>query len=237
MPLSGGSKFFDPEEYFYPKMLIEINGKPMIQYSIENFLPLGEDLKFIFIIKKNDCHEFHLDYTLRLLTEGKCEFIILDGDTKGSVCSSLLAIDYIDNSHPLIVANFDQFFDCDLISLIRQLQLSSCDAGCLTFTSTHPRWSYALVGQHDNVLETSEKRPISRNAIAGFYYFKYGHDFVRAAQSMIRKYYVCNDVFYTSFVFNELILEDKVVKAIKISDNSYRTFYTPQKIDEFEKTL
>jgi hypothetical protein len=36
IPLSGGSKFFDSEEYFYPKMLVEIMGKPMIQL-IENF--------------------------------------------------------------------------------------------------------------------------------------------------------------------------------------------------------
>ena len=237
MPLGGGSKFFDREEYFYPKMLIEIQGKPMVQHAIENLQGLNQDAQFIFVVKRSDCLEFHLDETLRLLTNGQCKIVMLDRDTKGAACSSLIAIDLINNDDQLIIANFDQLFDGDIASYLKQLQSSACDAGCITFDSTHPRWSYVLLNDDGQVLEAAEKRPLSRNAIAGFYYYKHGHDYVKAAQSVIRKSCSNSDVFYVSPTFNELILENKRVVAFSIPNKRYHSFYTPQKIEEFEKGL
>ena len=237
MPLGGGSKFFNRDEYFYPKMLIEIQGKPMVQHAIENLQSLGKDLQFIFVVKRSDCAEFHLDETLRLLTNNQCKIVKLDHDTKGAACSSLLAIDLINNEDPLVIANFDQVFDCDLASYLNQFQSSSANAACITFDSTHPRWSYVLTNSQGEVLEAAEKRPLSRHAIAGFYYFKHGQEFVEAAQSVIRKSCSNADVFYISPAFNELILQNKTVKAIPVANELYHSFYTPQKIEEFEKGL
>lgn len=237
MPLSGDSKFFEREKYFYPKMLIEIQGKPMVQHAIENLQSLDEDLQFIFVVKSSDCAEFHLDATLQLLTDGKCQIVMLDHDTKGAACSSLIAVDLINNVDPLVIANFDQLLECDLNEVFNRFVSSACDAGCITFNSTHPRWSYALLDEDGMVLETAEKRPLSRNAIAGFYYYQHGHDFVKAAQSMIRKSCSKAEIFFISPTFNELILANKLVKAVIVPNEFYHSFYTPQKIEEFEKGL
>lgn len=237
IPLSGGSKFFDSEEYFYPKMLIEVLGKPMIQHAIENLQSLQKDLQFIFVVKKSDCMKFHLDDTLRLLTDGKCKIIVLDQETKGAACSALMAVDAINDSNPLVIANFDQVIDGNLADVFNELSRSDSDAGCLVFNTTHPRWSFVLLDEDDYVLETAEKRPLSRNAIAGFYYYKQGKDFVEAAQSMILKSCSNADVFYISPTFNELILKGKKIKALRIPNEKYHSFYTPQKIEEYEKGL
>lgn len=237
MPLSGGSKFFDSEEYFYPKMLIEILGKPMIQHAIENLQTIAQESQFIFVVKKSDCIQFHLDDTLRLLTDGKCQIIILDEETKGAACSALMAIDTINNNNPLVIANFDQVIDENLADRFDELSSSNSDAGCLVFNTTHPRWSFVLLDGDNYILETAEKRPLSKNAIAGFYYYKQGQDFVQAAQSMILKSCSNTDVFYISPTFNELILKNKKIKALRIQNKNYHSFYTPQKIEEFESGL
>lgn len=237
MPLSGGSKFFDSEEYFYPKMLVEIQGKPMVQYAIENIQTLHKDLNFIFVVKRSDCAKFHLDDTLRLLASPNCKIIMLDHETKGAACSALMAIDEINNDNPLIISNFDQIIDSDLAALYSDLETSKADAGCLVFETTHPRWSFVLLDDEDFVVETAEKRPLSRNAIAGFYYYKHGADFVGAAQSMIRKQCSNSENFFVSPTFNELILRGKKIKSLRILNERYHSFYTPQKVEEYEKGL
>lgn len=237
MPLSGGSKFFDSEEYFYPKMLIEIQGKPMVQHAIENLQTIGDDLQFIFVVKKGDCAKFHLDETLRLLTNGACKIIVLENETQGAACSALMAVNEINNDCPLIISNFDQIIDDNFSQLYLQLGASKADAGCLVFSTTHPRWSFVLLDDQDFVLETAEKRPLSRNAIAGFYYYKHGKDFVDAAQVMILKSCSNTDNFYISPTFNELILKNIKIKALRIANDKYHSFYAPQKIEEFERGL
>ena len=52
------------------------------------------------------------------------------------------------------------------------------DGGVIVFDSVHPRWSFVRVDKAGFVIETAEKRPISRLATAGFYYFRRGADFV-----------------------------------------------------------
>ena len=43
IPLAGGNAFFsDQAEYQFPKPLIEINGRPMIQWVFENLQTIEE---------------------------------------------------------------------------------------------------------------------------------------------------------------------------------------------------
>jgi ribosomal protein L31 len=111
------------------------------------------------------------------------------------------------------------------------------DAGVITFKSLHPRWSYVRLDEHQRVVETSEKRPISRNAIACIYYFKIGRDFVESAMSIVQKDSHVNGIFYISSTLNEMILKEKSVTSIEVETSKYHTFYTPQKIKEYESNL
>ena len=168
-PLAGKSNFFPENKYPFPKPLIEINDKMMIEIVIENYKNINE-VNFIFVISENDCKKFHLDNTLNLLTDGNCQIVKLQNETKGAACSALMAIEYIDNDIPLIIANADQVFEEDLEKVIRSFE--EYDGGVITFESAHPRWSYVKVDRNSFVVEASEKKPISKKAVAGFYYFR-----------------------------------------------------------------
>jgi len=91
--------------------------------------------------------------------------------------------------------------------------------------------------EYQHVVETAEKRPISRHAVAGLYYFKKGHDFVDSAMSMIQKDSSVNGSFYISPTLNEMILKGKVITTTSVNTDDYHTFYTPQKIKEYETQL
>jgi dTDP-glucose pyrophosphorylase len=231
----GKSPFFDSPQFYFPKPLIEINGKTMIELVIENLNMIAEEKKYFFVVNQTDCVKHHLDDVLRILTDNKSKILRLDKETKGAACSALMAVDHINNDNPLIIANSDQVIDDDLNNVIAQFQEQKADAGVICFENIHPRWSYVRFDENNRVIETAEKRPLSKNAIAGFYYFKHGKDFVRAAKKTILKDARVNGLFYIAPTLNELILEDMNIRHFKIKASKYHTFYSPQKIYEFEQ--
>lgn len=233
IPLGGSSLFFETEEYVFPKPLIEIRGKSMIETVIDNLSSIAGEKRFIFIVHAQHCAKYHLDNVLRILVP-RCEIIMLDGDTKGAVCSALLAVDFIDTEDALIISNGDQIIDASLNDIIASLS-KEADAAVVGIDTVHPRWSYARLDEAGWVVEAAEKRPISRHAIAGFYYFKKGKNFVHAAMQSIKKESVVDDLYYVAPTLNELILENKKIAYIEISKERYHTFYSPQKIKEFEE--
>lgn len=233
IPLAGSNQFFNEIEYPYPKPLIEINNKTMIEHVIENFDSIKEEKQFIFIVNNEDCKKYHLDNVLNLLTDSRCKIIKIDNQTKGAACSAMMAIGYINNDDKLIIANSDQLFDDNLGNIISEFK--DIDGGVITFNSIHPRWSYARIDENNNIVETAEKRPLSKNAIAGLFYFRMGKDFISSAMSMIQKDASVNDLYYISPTLNEMVLQNKKMIICKIDNNKYHTFYTPQKIQEYER--
>lgn len=235
IPLAGKNQFFPEAECPFPKPLIEFNGKTMIEHIIDNFSTIQKEKQFIFIVNSEDCKKHHLDNVLNILTNHTCKIIKLDNETKGAACSALMAVEHIDNEIPLIISNADQLFDICLDEVISSFDNS--DAGVITFESIHPRWSYVRLDSENRVTETAEKRPISKSAIAGFYYFKNGSDFINSSSKMIKKDASVNGLYYVSPVLNEMVLENKTINVFKIENTKYHTFYTPQKIKEYERLM
>lgn len=235
IPMAGEREDFSDSQYTFPKPLIEIGPKTVIERVVDNLSTVAEQVQFIFVISNNDCRKYHLDSTLNIITGGRCRIIRLDRQTKGSSCSALMAIEHIASETPLLIANSDQIFEDSVAGLISDFQ--TADAGVVTFNSVHPRWSYVRLDEHGKVVEIAEKRPLSRYAIAGLYYFRRGQDFVDAAMQMIRKDESVNGSFFISPALNQLILADKTIRIRNIDVDRYHTFYTPKKITEYESRL
>ncbi len=232
-----GIPFFDAGEYQYPKPLIEIDGRPLIEHVINCLNSIEQDKRFVFIINAADAKKYHLDRVLQLITPENTIVLQIGQETRGAVCSALLAIEHINNSDPLIISNSDHVFDCNLNPVISAFEKQSLDAGLICFDSVHPKWSFARLDANQNVIETAEKRPLSRNAIAGFYYFKHGMDFIGAAMKTIEKNASLDGKYYISPTLNELVLQNKLIRIHSIPSSSYKSLYSQHKIREYEEFL
>jgi dTDP-glucose pyrophosphorylase len=237
IPLAGPSKFFNEGEYPFPKPLIEINGTTMIQHVIDNLNTISLDKNFIFIVKKEDCVKYHLDNVLRLLTNNKCEIVELENETKGAACSALMAVEKINNDNMLLISNGDQIIFEDFNTVINNFVKNNADAGTICFDSVHPKWSYVRLDEFNNVVETAEKRPISNYAIAGWYFFKKGQNFVNATMKSIKNDASVNGLYYIAPTLNEMILSNKTIRIHKIEARKYYSFYSPEKIKEFDRMV
>lgn len=230
IPLAGKSLFFDEADFIFPKPLVEINAKPMIELVINNLSQI-KGANFIFVLKESDVKRYFLDDTIKLLAS-EAKFVIIKDETMGAACSAMLAIDYIDNENELIICNGDQIIEQDLEALL--IEFNGADAGVLCFESIHPRYAYVRLDGQNFIQEAFEKKPVSKDAVAGFFYFKKGRDFLRACELMILKDASFEGKFWLSLSLNELILQNKILKAVHIDKNAYHTFYSPKKIAEFE---
>lgn len=232
IPMSGAGTSFIQAGYTFPKPLIDINGKPMIQIVIENLTPKIEH-NFIFVYKKEyDKYSLHQIFNN---TARGFRAIPLIAPTQGALCSVLNAVDYINNDQELIVANADQLIDIAIDDFINFARASYADGVIMTFNSQHPRWSYARVDKTGNVLEVAEKKVISDQATVGIYYFKKGSSFVKASFSMIEKNIRFNNDFYVCPVFNEMVLSGKKIINWEIKQSQMHGLGTPEDLNRYLK--
>lgn len=212
IPMAGAGKRFADAGYIFPKPLIEINNKPMIQWVIES---LNLKANYIFIIQKEHQEKYNVKSVLNILQPG-CKIIELDHVTKGAACTTLLAKKYIDNSNPLIIANSDQYIKWNSSKVLYDINTKNLDGAILTFESIHPKWSYAKCDEDGFVTEVAEKKVISRNATVGIYYWKHGSDYVSSAVKMIKKKITVNNEFYVCPTYNEFLAKNKKVKIFNV---------------------
>jgi len=214
IPMAGAGSRFTDAGYTFPKPLIDVNGKPMIQTVVEN---LGLDANYIFIVQKEHREKYNLDTMLNLIVPN-CKVVEVDGVTEGAACTTLIAKDLINNDQPLFIANSDQYVEWDSVDFMYKMNESGVDGGIVTFKATHPKWSYAKVDGIGMVTEVAEKNPISDNATVGFYYWKHGKDYVTYAEDMVVLDQRVNGEFYVCPVFNNAIHNGKVIKTYQVKE-------------------
>jgi len=212
IPMAGAGARFQQAGYTFPKPLIDVESKPMIQVVVDN---LNIDATFTYVVQKEHRLKYNLDTLLKLITPG-CNIVEVDGITEGAACTTLLAKEFINNNEPLLMANSDQFIEWDSNEFMYKMIEQKVDGGILTFNAIHPKWSFAKIDEYGYVTEVAEKNPISNIATVGVYYWAKGSDYVKYAEQMISKNIRTNNEFYVCPVFNEAISGGKKIKTFNI---------------------
>ena len=212
IPMAGAGSRFEQAGYTFPKPLIEVKGKPMIQVVVEN---LNIKANYIYVVQKTHREKYNLDTLLNLITPG-CKIVETEGVTEGAACTALLTKEHINSENPLFFANSDQFVEWDSNEFMYKMNETDVDGGIVSFRATHPKWSFAKVDENGLVTEVAEKNPISDIATVGYYYWKHGSDFVKYAEQMIENNIRVNNEFYVCPVFNQAIADGKQIRTFDI---------------------
>jgi HAD superfamily hydrolase (TIGR01509 family) len=231
IPIAGEGSRFLAAGYTFPKPLIEVFQKPMIQIVIEN---LSIEANFIYLIRKEHDDKYNISSLLKAITPN-CKIIHVDKLTEGAACTTLLAKNYINNDNSLLIANSDQFIEWNSSKTLYELKSKHYDGGILVFNSIHPKWSYAKIDKDEIVTEVAEKKVISNNATVGIYFWKKGSEYVKYANQMVSKGIRVNNEFYVCPVFNEAIKDNKIIKIKKI--DKMWGLGTPEDLDYFQKNF
>ncbi|MBB4007824.1 glycosyltransferase family 2 protein [Allorhizobium taibaishanense] len=233
IPIAATSPFFDQAEFYFPKPLVDLGGKTMIEHSINALRSEFGDAKFVFLVRQEDIDRFSIDTVLQLRAGEDVTVIPVSSETDGALCTCLLAVDHLDLEEPILIANGDQVITSPIADLFEEVKSKGAVAGVVTFPSVHPRWSYVRLDDEGFVSQSAEKRVISENAIAGLYYYETAQLFIESAMSSIR----CEDrhdgKYFISSTLNQIIIGGGSVSNFSIPAKHYHSFYTPEKYKEY----
>lgn len=223
-------------EFRRPKPLIDVAGKPMVQWAIETIqrMVAFDPKDCIFVCLQEHEDQYQISTRLREIVGPDITVYFTPEVTEGAACTALLAKPSINNDEDVLFMDCDHFILCEKFREAREEALNSGVAGLIpTIESTDPKWSYSQTDAEGNVIRTAEKEPISTHASVGIYYFTHGKDFVWAAEQMIKKNlrHGPNREFYMCPVYNELIVAGKRVRIVPAE--VWLSLGTPEELDQF----
>ena len=230
---AGGSEAYQQAGYAFPKNLVEIDGAPLIQKIFENLDSLRSiGAHFHVVLPRDEAAKFHTDQVVRLL-DPEAQIVLSPAKTSGAACTALLASSGIDTDDPLLIVNGDQLLLADHVAFVDEFVRRELDGGIPVFEDVHPRYSFVKLDADGLVIEAAEKRPISRNATAGRYFFRRGSTFVRCTMRMILKDAHVDGAFYVCPVYNEVILEGGRIGSAKVDRSAYHNLASPVGLAEY----
>ena len=227
--MAGLGTRFEEKGYKNKKPFIDVNGKPMIQRVIENLgIEFDEEYEFILICLQEDYDKYDFSIFDDIIGHNTWKTICLPEVTEGAAQTLLVSKPYINNNTPMLSFNTDQMvdYDSDMWESFKKF-----DGGIPCFWGDSEDWSYARCGQDGFVEEVAEKKVISNDATAGYYYWSKGSDFVKYAEQMIEDNSRTNGEFYVAPVYNWAIKDGKKI-AIYMVDKVYE-LGTPEYLEKY----
>ncbi len=233
VPMAGRGSRFANAGYELPKPLIDVHGKHMIEYVVQNIRPKDEH-RFIFICLKEHLDKYNLEAKLNEIASG-CIVVPVNQVTEGAACTVLLAEKYIDNEDSMMIANSDQYVDIDINDYLSAMK--DYDGLIMTMSANDPKWSFIKYDNNGFVTLLREKEVISNEATVGIYNYKHGSDFVKYAKRMIGKDIRVNNEYYVAPVYNEMIEDEKklVYYNIGSEDKGMYGLGIPEDLSKFLK--
>lgn len=238
IPLAGrGSRFQHLTKT--PKPLIEVAGKPMIQWPIESLTklyPEASSKDFVLICLKEHEEKYGISNELKRLIGSDITLRYIDKVTEGAACTVLTAEEIINNDEDILTCDCDQYFICRDFNSIRKMAIKKGWSGLVpVFKSDNPAYSYLKTNQVGDVTQTAEKQVISNHAAIGIYYFTQGKHFIWAAKEMMKKNIRFKNEFYMCPVYNHLIERGDVVRLVPTKE--WMTLGTPVEAELFSQTI
>lgn len=230
--LAAGNDGHEDSSDRYPLFLSELDGELILERLVRNCMTLSPS-RVIFAIRKDDARNHHLNDIIKLLVPDAI-IVEINGKTHGAACTALLAVDQMDLNDELLITSATDIVDVSLGKMVEDFRAGGANGGTLVFDSLHPRYSFVRIEGESNVVEVAEKRPISRNATVGIYWFLKAADFVGGCQRMITKAGHVNGIYYISPIFNELLLQQKKITAARIRTDQYHPIKSGKQVANFE---
>lgn len=242
IPMSGLGSRFVRAGYTAIKPLIEVDGRPIIEYVIKLF---PGETNFLFI-----CNAEHLQSTPlrsvleRLMPTGT--IVPVEHHKKGPVWAVLQAQDHIQVDEPVIVNYCDFNAVWNYVAFKQWVQQTQCAGAIPCYTGFHPHllgpnlYASCKIDAAGNLVEIREKFSWTEDKMQseqsdGTYYFRSGALVKKYFQALVDADVSLNGEYYVSLVYNLLVRDKLPVKLFPVEQ--FCQWGTPEDLQEFSYWL
>ena len=216
VPMAGEGSRFQVAGYSLPKPFIDVKGKRMIEWVIDNVNSTRYTIEFIFL-----CREKHLENNSMSFLDSKgisYKIVTVKNLTEGAACTVLLAKDVLNPNLPLVIVNSDQYLEWKADSFYTALLNPMYDGVISTFyspDSSDTKWSFVELNDNSLITKVAEKVWLGPNATTGIYGWTRTSDFIKYSEQMIAKNIRVKNEFYICPVYNEAIEDSKKFRSLE----------------------
>jgi capsule biosynthesis phosphatase len=222
IPLGGLGLRFKNLGYKLPKPLINVMGKSIIFWLLDN-LNLN-NIDFVIIPYNNELSKYRFESLLiKTYPNINFKFIKLNKETRGASETIKITLDTLTiNDQPILCLDGDNFYLTDIIN--------NWDKNNQVFVfnddSKEAAFSYVKT-KNDIIYEIKEKEKISNNACTGAYGFSSWKQLLEYCNYIIDNNITHVGEFYISTVIGEMIKKSISFKTSNVDKNKYICLGTP----------
>lgn len=230
IPIGGKGERFIKCGYKEKKPLIDILGKPMIYYVLDNLKITNDDKIFIIYYDIED----NLFKNLLIEKYPYINFIKINFQTRGAaetIFEGLKKIINLTNNKKTMLFDCDTFYTEDVISLYRNIQenavfytINECEK---------PIYSYIDIDHNNIIKKIAEKVKISNKANTGIYCFKNIDELNKYSKYVIDNNITFNNEFYTSCIIDKMNQDKNLFIGIELNKDYVFNLGTPEQVKNY----
>ena len=180
IPMAGLSSRFTKAGYVLPKYMLYIKNRSLFNLAVSSFEKYFDSCRFVFVARDVFDTKTFIEKECELMGIKDFEVVILPAPTKGQAETVLKGIKEasVAKDEPILIFNIDTFRP----GFTFPQEMDDWDGYLEVFVGSGKNWSYAKTESDTStlVVETAEKREISKYCSTGLYYFKSSEMFMNA---------------------------------------------------------
>ena len=230
IPIGGVGSRFKQNDYKRPKTLINIFGKPIIYYLLDN-LKLDKN-NLIYIVYNHEYKRFRFEEQLiKDFSNLHFQFYHLIDNTQGASETINIGLQNLnlDYDLPILCLDSDNFYTSNIIEKWNHQN------SIFYFNDSNDNaiYSYINLDKNNDIIDIIEKEKISNNACCGAYGFNSYKMLLEYTTNIIHNNIRFKKEFYTSVTIKQMIQDKIIFKGIYIDIKDYHCIGTPLQLKQF----
>jgi hypothetical protein len=232
IPMAGESRRFLQAGYEQPKYMLQLDGRPVFDWSVLSFRKMFTGSDFLFIARDIKGTAAFIQERLKVLGIRGAKVVLLESPTAGQAETVELGLKdaSVSDAEPILIFNIDTMrpgFD---------MKDSPSDDGFLeVFRTTGDNWSFVEPdsNQFGRVKRCTEKQRISELCCTGLYFFD-RVEYFRASLAAERRSPTSHELFVAP-LYNHLIAGGLNISWREVPTNEVILCGVPKEYEELQK--